>query len=51
MYQYVGSYMYRGKRPLARTVACKLVIEALEGILASLTEISAGEVHEEAEED
>ncbi|KAF2003198.1 hypothetical protein P154DRAFT_520156 [Amniculicola lignicola CBS 123094] len=41
MYNYVGHYSYRGKRPLSRRVACDVVLEALESILTSITNIDA----------
>ncbi|KAH8126919.1 hypothetical protein FP744_10000145 [Trichoderma asperellum] len=39
MYDYVGTYSYRGKKPLSRLVACSLVSEALENILAAVADI------------
>lgn len=51
MYSFVGSYSYRGKRPLSRLVACSVVSEALEGILASVTGVDAGGVHDSDEKE
>ncbi|KAL6355324.1 hypothetical protein LRP88_10910 [Fusarium phalaenopsidis] len=51
MYSFVGSYSYHGKRPLSRLVACSVVSEALENILASVTGIDAGGVYESDEKE
>ncbi|KAJ4207658.1 hypothetical protein NW759_013888 [Fusarium solani] len=51
MYSLVGSYSYHGKRPLSRLVACNVVSEALENILASVTGIDAGGVYESDEKE
>ncbi|KAF4448696.1 hypothetical protein F53441_7950 [Fusarium austroafricanum] len=42
MYSFVGSYSYRSKRPLSRLVVCSVVSEALETILASITNVELG---------
>lgn len=46
MYSFVSGYSYRSKRPLSRLVACSVVGEALENILASVTDIDAGGIHD-----
>ncbi|RSL62969.1 hypothetical protein CEP53_004554 [Fusarium sp. AF-6] len=51
MYSFVGSYSYRGKRPLSRLVACSVVSEALENILTSVTGVDAGGVHDSDEKE
>ena len=50
MYSFIRGYLYRGKRRLSRPVACSAVGEALENILASVTTINAGEIHEDNED-
>lgn len=45
MYNFIGDYSYHGKRPLSRYVACSVINEALENVLASVTSVDAGGVH------